>query len=75
MELIQKNAVSRSVLDERVGCANGPALVAELRKKGLDIPCKMFPVTDRDGKKTKVGIYWASESDKLKIAELLNGEA
>lgn len=73
--LLQKNSVSRSVLDERAGCANGPALIAELRRMGLAIPCRRFPVTDRDGRKTRYGVYSATDTDMQKIAELLEGDA
>lgn len=73
LELLQKNAVSRSILDERAGCANGPELIAGLRRMGLDLPCRMMPGRDRDGRKTRYGVYHRSEADGARIAQLLEG--
>ncbi len=57
----------REVLDDRVGCSNGPELVAELRRQGLDVPCQRTPCIDRDGFPVKRGIYFLTPSDKRKI--------
>ncbi len=57
----------REVLDDRVGCSNGPELVAELRRRGLDVPCQRTPCIDRDGFPVKRGIYFLTPSDKRKI--------
>lgn len=70
LALLKKQAVSREVLDREVGCSNGPALIAELRKMGFSFPCKMMPGLDRDGKKVRYGVYSAESSDRLKIAAL-----
>lgn len=47
----------REELDRIVGCSNAPALVAELRGKGLDIDCTLVSSIDRDGKQCKPGRY------------------
>jgi hypothetical protein len=57
----------REVLDDRVGCSNSPELVAELRRRGLDLPCQRTPCIDRDGFPVKRGIYFLTPSDKRKI--------
>jgi hypothetical protein len=57
----------REVLDNRVGCSNSPELVAELRRRGLDLPCQRTPCIDRDGFPVKRGIYFLTPPDKRKI--------
>jgi hypothetical protein len=57
----------REVLDSRAGCSNSPELVAELRRRGLDLPCQRTPCIDRDGFPVKRGIYFLTPSDKRKI--------
>jgi hypothetical protein len=57
----------REALDSRVGCSNSPELVAELRRRGLDVPCQRTPCIDRDGFPVKRGIYFLTPSDKRKI--------
>jgi hypothetical protein len=57
----------REALDNRVGCSNSPELVAELRRRGLEVPCQRTPCIDRDGFPVKRGIYFLTASDKHKI--------
>jgi hypothetical protein len=56
----------REVLDGRAGCSNSPEL-AELRRRGLDVPCQRTLCIDRDGFPVKQGIYFLTPSDKRKI--------
>ena len=39
----------REDVDSIAGCSNGPELVAELRRRGLDVPCERIHFIDRDG--------------------------
>jgi hypothetical protein len=52
---------SRKELDSIAGCANGPELVAELRRRGLTgdkhLPCERIRFIDRDGKVCRPGVY------------------
>jgi hypothetical protein len=52
---------SREELDSIAGCANGPELVAELRRRGLSgdehLPCERIRFIDRDGKVCRPGVY------------------
>lgn len=59
----------REELDRVVGCSNAPALVAELRSKGLDIECTLVPSIDRDGKSCKPGLYALTVHDREKLCE------
>jgi hypothetical protein len=58
---------SREELDAKAGCSNGPQLVAELRRLGLDVLCKLVADRDRDGHRIKRGVYHFSESDRVKV--------
>lgn len=60
-------ALPREQLDRVAGCSNGPELVAELRRRGLDFPCKRTPAIDRDGFTVRVGVYHLTEQDRRKI--------
>lgn len=57
----------REHLDRIAGASNSPELIAELRRRGLDIPCDRVPVIDRDGLEVKRGVYHLSAADRRKI--------
>jgi len=65
-ELLRR-PVPREALDQRAGCANAPELVAELRRRGLDVPCERIRFQDRDGKLCRPGVYHFSASDRRKV--------
>jgi len=58
----------REHLDRAVGCSNGPDLVAELRRRGLEVPCQRVSDTDRDGMPILRGVYHFTEKDRRKLA-------
>ncbi|MDA8093792.1 MAG: hypothetical protein M0T84_07745 [Betaproteobacteria bacterium] len=57
----------REHLDRAAGCSNGPDLVAELRRRGLEIPCMRVEDFDRDGERIRRGVYSLTERDRRKI--------
>lgn len=57
----------RKALDSKVGCINGPELVAELRRRGLELPCQRIEVIDRDGVVCRPGIYSLTRRDRRLI--------
>lgn len=59
---------TREGIDRITGASNGPDVVAKLRKRGLDIPCRMTPGIDRDGKAVTFGVYYLTTSDRRKLA-------
>ncbi|MES2770613.1 MAG: hypothetical protein V4623_01300 [Pseudomonadota bacterium] len=61
----------REHLDLQVGCSNSPELIAELRRRGLAVPCERVPDTDRDGKPIKRGVYHLIKQDRSKITRWL----
>lgn len=58
---------TREALDDVAGCSNAPELVAELRRRGLDIPCARVPCIDRDGFEVKRGVYSLPDPDKRAV--------
>lgn len=57
----------REDIDCIAGCSNGPELIAELRRRGLDVPCERIKFIDRDGYPCRPGVYSLTSSDRRKI--------
>lgn len=62
-----RRPLPRESLDTVAGCSNGPELVAELRRSGLDVPCKRINFVDRDGFICRPGVYLLTLSDRCKL--------
>jgi len=62
-----RRPMPRESLDKEVGCSNGPELVAELRRRGLEAPCKRIKFIDRDGHLCRPGVYHFTDSDRRKV--------
>ncbi len=56
--------VPREELDRVAGCSNGPALVADLRDLGLEMPCTRTKKLDRDMFTCWPGVYYLTERDR-----------
>lgn len=63
-----RRPMPREHLDTEAGASNGPALVADLRDLGLELPCDRVPCLDRDGREVKRGIYHLTQRDRIRIA-------
>lgn len=68
-----RGPVPRKTLDRRVGCANGPALIDDLRARGLEIPCPRVKAIDRDGKTCWPGVYHLTARDRRMVCAWLAG--
>ena len=66
-----RRSMRREHIDAEAGCANGPDLVAELRRRGLDVPCERIDAFDKDGKPCRPGVYHLTKNDRSKIARWL----
>lgn len=64
---LQTRPQPREHLDRAAGCSNAPELVAELRRRGLEVPCERINYIDRDGKPTRPGIYRFNDVDRRKV--------
>ena len=66
-----KTPLTREALDRVAGCSNAPDLVAELRRRGLDVQCQRVPAYDRDYRRVWKGVYSLTPSDRAKINKWL----
>ena len=57
----------REEIDTIAGASNGPELIAELRRRGLDFPCDRVPAIDRDGYPIRYGVYHLTDADRRKL--------
>ncbi len=71
LALLLQRPAKREELDRAAGCSNGPELVAELRRRGLDAPCERVPALDRDGRPCRPGVYSLTASDRRKVSRWL----
>ena len=62
----------REEIDRIAGASNGPELIAELRRRGLEFPCDRVPALDRDGYPIRPGVYRLTVADRRKIAAWLS---
>lgn len=61
----------REEIDRIAGASNGPELIAELRRRGLEFPCDRVPGYDRDGLPVRFGVYHLTDSDRRKLTTWL----
>ena len=62
-----RRPMPRESLDRESGASNGPELVAELRRRGLDVPCERIQFIDRDGCACRPGVYSLTTADRRKV--------
>jgi len=62
-----RRPLPRENLDTVAGCSNGPELVAELRRRGLEVPCRRINFVDRDGFICRPGVYFLTLADRRKL--------
>ena len=67
LAVLLRRPLSREALDHIAGCSNGPDLVAELRRRGLDLPCERIRFIDRDGFACRPGVYSLTIADRRKV--------
>ena len=64
-----RRPLPRESLDTVAGCSNGPELVAELRRRGLELPCERINFVDRDGFICRPGVYFLTTADRRKVRQ------
>jgi hypothetical protein len=62
-----RRPMPREALDTAAGASNGPELVAELRRRGLEVPCERISFLDRDGRNCRPGVYSLTERDRRRL--------
>ena len=59
-----RRPIPREQLDSIAGASNSPELVAELRRRGLEVPCERISFIDRDGQSCRPGVYSLTAADR-----------
>ena len=67
IQAVSVRPIPREQLDTVAGCSNGPDLVAELRRRGLDMPCTRTKKRDRDFFDTWPGVYHLTQQDRRRL--------
>ena len=57
----------REDIDSIAGCSNGPELIAELRRRGLELPCVRTKKKDRDLFDCYPGVYHFTKQDRRRV--------
>lgn len=68
LQAVTVRPLPREQLDRVAGCSNGPALVADLRDLGLELPCTRTRQLDRDLFPTWPGVYHLTARDRRKLS-------
>jgi hypothetical protein len=75
LQALRVRPAPRKAIDSVAGCANGPALIADLRELGLEIPCTRTKAIDRDLFTCYPGVYSFTARDKRWVAQWLHRSA
>lgn len=71
IQALMTRPLPREQLDSVAGASNGPELVAELRRRGLEIPCTRTKKKDRDLFDCWPGVYHFSTTDRRRVIQWL----
>jgi hypothetical protein len=69
-ELLDR-ALSREEVDGVAKASNGPAVIQQLRRRGLEIDCKMVAHEDSDGLAGEHGVYSLPVDERAAAIEML----
>ena len=67
IQALMTRPITREHLDQIAGCSNGPELVAELRRRGLELPCCRAKKKDRDLFDCWPGVYHFTQADRRRV--------
>ena len=67
IQALMTRPLPREQLDNVAGASNGPELVAELRRRGLDAPCTRTKKKDRDLFDCWPGVYHFTQQDRRRV--------
>ena len=67
IQALMTRPMTREHLDQIAGCSNGPELVAELRRRGLEVPCARTKKKDRDLFDCWPGVYHFTQTDRRRV--------
>ena len=67
IQALMTRPITREHLDQIAGCSNGPELIAELRRRGLEVPCARTKKKDRDLFDCWPGVYHFTQQDRRRV--------
>ena len=67
IQALMTRPTTREHLDQIAGCSNGPELMAELRRRGLEVRCCRTKKKDRDLFDCWPGVYYFTQADRRKV--------
>lgn len=67
LAVLLSRPMPREQLNSVAGASNSPELVAELRRRGLDVPCERIQFIDRDGCTCRPGVYSLTAADRRMV--------
>ena len=67
IQALMTRPITREHLDQIAGCSNGPELIAELRRRGLNVPCTRTKKKDRDLFDCWPGVYHFTQADRRRV--------
>ena len=71
IQALMTRPLPREQLDSVAGASNGPELVAELRRRGLETPCTRTKKKDRDLFDCWPGVYHFTPMDRRRVIQWL----
>ena len=71
IQALMTRPLPREQLDGVAGASNGPELVAELRRRGLELPCTRTKKKDRDFFDCWPGVYHLTRQDRRRVFKWL----
>ncbi len=71
IQALKTRPLPREHVDQIAGQSNGPELVAELRRRGLEILCTRTKKKDLDGFDVLPGIYHFTPQDRRRVNQWL----
>ena len=71
IQALMTRPLPREQLDSVAGASNGPELVAELRRRGLETPCTRTKKKDRDLFDCWPGVYHFTQQDRRRVKHWL----
>ena len=71
IQALMTRPLPREQLDAVAGASNGPELVAELRRRGLELPCCRTKKKDRDLFDCWPGVYHLTQQDRRRVKKWL----
>lgn len=71
IQALMTRPLPREQLDRVAGASNGPELVAELRRRGLELECTRTKKKDRDLFDCFPGVYHFTTADRRRVIQWL----